>query len=165
MRKFALNGVLLLIASSQLVGFAQDATKSTATKAVEKKVEEKKPEAKKEDVKKDEDKKPTSHKPEEKKPTSEKAVDKKPDEKKTTNRLPSNYGKLGLADAQKTKVYAVQDKYEGEIDVLNEKLKSLKAKRDTEIEAVLTADQKKTLKELTASKEAKNDEKESKDKK
>ena len=88
--------------------------------------------------------------------TTEKAAEKaaeKTEEKKTTNRLPSNYGKLGLTDAQKTKIYGVQDKHEKEIDALTEKLKVAKAKRDTEIEAILTPAQKKTLKEILDAKE------------
>ena len=70
-------------------------------------------------------------------------------EKKTTNRLPANYGKLGLTDAQKDKVYAINDKYETQLDALEEQLKTLKAKRGSETEAVLTAEQKKILKDVT----------------
>lgn len=78
------------------------------------------------------------------------AAEKKSEEtKKPTNRLPSNYGKLGLTDAQKDKVYAVQDKYETQLDALEEQIKSLKAKRSSETEAVLSAEQKKILKDLT----------------
>ena len=69
-------------------------------------------------------------------------------EKKTTNRLPANYGKLGLTDAQKDKVYTINDKYETQLDALEEQLKALKAKRGTEVEAVLTAEQKKILKDV-----------------
>ncbi len=70
-------------------------------------------------------------------------------EKKTTNRLPANYGKLGLTDAQKDKVYAINDKYESQLDALEEQLKALRAKRGSETEAVLTSEQKKILKDLT----------------
>ena len=69
-------------------------------------------------------------------------------EKKTTNRLPANYGKLGLTDAQKDKVYVINDKYDAQLDALEEQLKALKAKRGVEVEAVLTAEQKKILKDV-----------------
>lgn len=73
----------------------------------------------------------------------------KQEDKKPTNRLPANYGKLGLTDAQKDKVYAAQEKYDKQIDDLEAQIKSLKAKRDAEVEAVLSAEQKKILKDLT----------------
>ena len=71
------------------------------------------------------------------------------EDKKPTNRLPSNYGKLGLTDAQKDKVYAIQEKYDAQLDALEEQIKSLKAKRSSETEAVLSPEQKKILKDLT----------------
>ena len=77
------------------------------------------------------------------------AAEKKTDEKKPTNRLPSNYGKLGLTDAQKDKVYAIQEKYDAQLDALEEQIKSLKTKRSSETEAVLSPEQKKILKDLT----------------
>ena len=77
------------------------------------------------------------------------AAEKKSEEKKPTNRLPSNYGKLGLTDAQKDKVYAIQEKYDAQLDALEEQIKSLKAKRGSETEAVLSVEQKKILKDLT----------------
>ena len=136
MKKCVLNAVLFLISSAQLVCLAQDTTKGAGTKPAEK------PAA-------------PAVKPAEK-ATETKATEKgaeKTEEKKTANRLPSNYGKLGLTDAQKTKIYGVQDKHEKEIDGLTEKLKAAKAKRDTEIEAVLTPAQKKSLKEILDAKE------------
>ena len=77
------------------------------------------------------------------------AAEKKAEDKKPTNRLPSNYGKLGLTDAQKDKVYAVQEKYDAQLDALEEQIKLLKAKRSSETEAVLSVEQKKILKDLT----------------
>jgi len=70
-------------------------------------------------------------------------------EKKPVNRLPPNYGKLGLTDAQKDKVYAIQEKYDSQLDALEEQIKSLKAKRRAETEAALSVEQKKILKDLT----------------
>lgn len=143
MKKCVMNAVLLLIASSHLVASAQDATKPGTAKAVEKPAAQAAPKA---------DDKKVETKPEANKADDKKA-DKKADEKKPTNRLPSNYGKLGLTDAQKAKVYGVQDKHEKEIDGLAEKLKAARAKRDAEIEAILTPEQKKMLKEITSAKD------------
>ena len=132
MKKCVLNAVLFLVSSAQLVCLAQDTTKQTGVKPAEK---------------------PTApvSKPADK-PAETKATE-KVEEKKSTNRLPSNYGKLGLTDAQKAKVYGVQDKHEKEIDSLAEKLKAATAKRDAEIEAILTPAQKKQLKEIIEAKE------------
>lgn len=86
-------------------------------------------------------------------------------EKKQTNRLPANYGKLGLTDAQRDKIYAVQEKYDSQLDALEEQIKALRAKRSAESEAVLSPEQKKILKDLneeakeTKSKPKKADEK------
>ena len=101
------------------------------------------------------------------KPTATKAVaakeEAKPDAKDVKKgRLPPQYGKLGLTDAQKTKVYGVQDKFEDQIDALEKQISALKAKRDQEIEAVLTDDQRKILKALVESKDDKKDKPEAK---
>ena len=64
-------------------------------------------------------------------------------------RLPANYGKLGLTDPQKTSIYAVQGKYAHQIDDLQKQLDEVKSKRDSEIAAVLTDDQRKILKTIT----------------
>ena len=100
------------------------------------------------------------------------SAEKKAEDRKPTNRLPSNYGKLGLTDAQKDKVYAVQEKYDTQLDALEEQIKSLKGKRSSETEAVLSAEQKKILKDLTdeakekdAKPKSKKSEADSKDKK
>jgi Spy/CpxP family protein refolding chaperone len=95
----------------------------------------------------------------------EKKAAAKSDDKKPTNRLPANYGKLGLTDAQKDKVYAIQDKYEKQVDELEAQLKAIKAKRESEVEAVLSAEQKKILKDLNEeAKESKSKPKKSDDK-
>lgn len=83
------------------------------------------------------------------KPTTKGAAAEKKEDKKPVNRLPANYGKLGLTDVQKDKVYAVQEKYDAQLDTLEEHLKALRAKRSSETEAVLTVEQKKILKDLT----------------
>jgi len=81
----------------------------------------------------------------------------KPDAKK--GRLPAQYGKLGLTDAQKTKIYGVQGKYEDQLDALEKQISDLKAKRDQEIETVLSDDQRKILKALVESKDDKGKDK------
>ncbi len=71
-------------------------------------------------------------------------------------RLPANYGKLGLTEPQKVKIYGIQGTYDDQLDELQAKIDALKAKRDQEVEAVLTEDQRKILKNLVeANKEAK----------
>lgn len=70
--------------------------------------------------------------------------------KKPAGRLPAQYGKLGLSAEQRTKVYSVQANYKKQIDELQKQIDALKTKEDTEVEAVLTADQKKKLDELLA---------------
>jgi Spy/CpxP family protein refolding chaperone len=99
-----------------------------------------------------------------KKPDAAKAGDKKAEAKKSGNRLPANFGKLDLSDDQKTKIYAVQDTYDTQIDELTAKLKSLKEKQDTEIEAVLKPEQAKQLADLRAAAKKKNEDKKAADK-
>lgn len=70
--------------------------------------------------------------------------------KKPAGRLPAQYGKLGLSDEQRHKIYDVQAIYRKQIDELEKQIDGLKAKQKTEIEAVLTADQKKKLDDLLA---------------
>ena len=71
-------------------------------------------------------------------------------------RLPANYGKLGLTEAQKNSIYEVQKKYKSQLDDLEKQLDALKSKRDGEIEMVLSDAQRKILKDLVdAAKEAK----------
>ncbi len=91
--------------------------------------------------------KPTGTKPTAAKPESATAASV---EAKPSNRLPNNYGKLELSGAQKDSIYQVQDKYGSEIDALIKQVESLRQKRDAEIAAVLTAEQKDKLKALLA---------------
>jgi len=62
-------------------------------------------------------------------------------------RLPRYYGKLGLSEAQREKIYGVQDKHAVEIEKLEKQLADLKEKQDAECRKVLSADQKKQLNE------------------
>ena len=87
------------------------------------------------------------------KPAGTKAAEKSDQEK---GRLPANYGKLGLTEAQKNSIYEVQKKYKSQLDDLEKQLDALKSKRDGEVEAVLSDAQRKILKDLVdAAKEAK----------
>jgi colicin import membrane protein len=78
----------------------------------------------------------------------------KTEAKKVSRRLPNFYGDL-VDGAQKEKIYAVQDKYGPQIDALAEQVKALQAKRDAEIEAVLTPEQKAKLEKARADSKAK----------
>jgi hypothetical protein len=85
------------------------------------------------------------------------AQDKKGDTKGTApaaakgkSRLPSNFGKLNLADDQKTKIYGIQASFDPKIDELEAQLKVLKDKEQAEVEAVLTPEQSKQLATLKA---------------
>jgi flagellar motility protein MotE (MotC chaperone) len=91
---------------------------------------------------------PSSKKDEKKEDKSEP----KKEDVKAKGTLPANWGKLGLTDDQKQKVYRVQNKYNDEIDVLEAKIKELKDKMSKERFDILTAEQKKRLKELSEAK-------------
>lgn len=71
-------------------------------------------------------------------------------------RLPAHYGKVGLTEIQKQKIYGIQGQYDEQLDALEKQMDALKAKRDQEVEAVLTEDQRKIVKSLVdATKDAK----------
>ena len=78
--------------------------------------------------------------------------------KPTAPRLPNNYGKLDLAEDQKERIKFVLGKYNEQIDELEDRIKLLKEKRDKEVQAVLTAEQKSKLAALeTETKKKKSD--------
>jgi hypothetical protein len=74
--------------------------------------------------------------------------DKKDEPVKFKGVLPQNWGKLGLSDEQKQKVYKVQNDYDLKIAALEKQLKDLKAQEKGEMEKVLTDAQKARLKEI-----------------
>jgi len=76
---------------------------------------------------------------------------------KAKGTLPANWGKLGLTEDQKQKVYRVQNKYNDEIDVLELKIKEIKEKLAKERLEILTPEQKKRLRELAESKSGSKD--------
>lgn len=69
-------------------------------------------------------------------------------EAKSDNQLPANYGKIGLTDEQRKKIYAIQDAHEKELKELQKKLADLRAKMQGECEAVLTTKQRELLGEI-----------------
>ena len=76
---------------------------------------------------------------------------------KVKNRLPNNFGKLGLSDEQRDKIYAIQAQRQVEIDKLEKQLEVLRNQEDAEVQAVLTKEQQTKLGELTAAAKAKRD--------
>ena len=80
--------------------------------------------------------------------TNSKSGEKKSGDAKKINRLPSNFGKLGLSDSQRDKIYGIQNSFADQIDSLESQIDAMKQKRDKEIDAVLSADQRKALNDL-----------------
>ena len=70
------------------------------------------------------------------------------DRKAKNKQLPQNWGKLGLSDEQKKKIYALQDEYGPKIADLRKQIEDLTKKEREEMAAVLTAEQKDHLKKL-----------------
>lgn len=65
--------------------------------------------------------------------------------KASGDRLPAYYAKIGLSEAQRKSIYAIQNKFEAQIEELEKKIADLKSQQTAEIEAVLTDEQKKAL--------------------
>jgi hypothetical protein len=64
---------------------------------------------------------------------------------KVKGQLPANWGKLGLSDEQKQKVYKIQADYRKKIDALEAEIEQMKKKQLEEMTGVLSPDQKKKL--------------------
>lgn len=80
------------------------------------------------------------------------AVTKKPVKKAPADYrgpLPFYYGKV-IAPDQKEKIYAIQDKYEAELAPLQKQIKEMMAKRDAEIDAILTPEQREKVATMKA---------------
>jgi hypothetical protein len=92
------------------------------------------------------------NKPKEEPKKQDKAVKEEPPTK-AKGTLPPNWKKVGLTDAQVQDIYKVQNKYDAEIDKLQAKIDELKANRTKDMQAVLTADQKKRLAEIVGGKD------------
>jgi len=83
--------------------------------------------------------------------------DKKDDKKETPfirGVLPPNFGKIGLSEEQKQKIYKIQADAREKIGELEKKIAEMKAKEKQDLLGVLTEEQKKKLKEIL---EAKSD--------
>lgn len=74
--------------------------------------------------------------------------DSKKDATKSKGQLPAQWGKLGLTDEQKQKIYGVQATYRTKIQDLESQIKELRNKEKSEMTAVLTDAQKTKLREL-----------------
>jgi hypothetical protein len=66
---------------------------------------------------------------------------------KPRGRLPAYYGKV-VDGKQREKIYAIQQQYEPKISALKAELQAMQDKADAEIDAVLTAEQRDTIKKL-----------------
>jgi ribosomal protein L15 len=62
--------------------------------------------------------------------------------KKKQIQLPANFGKLGLSDEQKKKIYDVRGSYQGKIDALLEKIETMKKAEFEDCLKLLSDDQR-----------------------
>src|SRR5215203_5747226 len=53
-------------------------------------------------------------------------------------RVPPHFAKLDLSGDQKTRIYTIQEQYDGRIDALLAEIEQIKLQRDSEIESVLS---------------------------
>jgi hypothetical protein len=81
------------------------------------------------------------------KPQDPKTKDVKPD-MRFKGQLPSYWGMIGLTDDQREKVYALQAKYNQDIDKLEKQIKDMKEKMSKERFEVLSAEQKTALEDI-----------------
>jgi hypothetical protein len=77
--------------------------------------------------------------------------DKAPDTR-MRGQLPQNWGKLGLNDEQKQKIYRIQNETRAKVDALEKQIMDLKASEKKELEKVLTTAQKARLREILSGK-------------
>jgi Spy/CpxP family protein refolding chaperone len=71
---------------------------------------------------------------------------------KVKGQLPTYWKMLGLTDEQKQKVYTIDAKYDAEIEKLTAKIAEMKETKKKEQLDVLTAEQKKRLKDIAEKK-------------
>ncbi len=67
---------------------------------------------------------------------------------KVTRRLPNNFGKIGLSEEQKQKIYTIQAEYRLRIEQLLQELEDLRNEEILEIQNTLTQPQKAELQRL-----------------
>ena len=70
------------------------------------------------------------------------------EDEKRRGPLPAYFGKIGVSDEQREKLYDIQDEYEARLEELRQQLKALVRERDAKLESLLTPGQKLRLKEL-----------------
>ena len=71
-------------------------------------------------------------------------------ESRPGRQLPYFFGKLGLNDGQREKIYDIQASYQERLDHLQAEIDQLIRERDKKTEAILTPGQRMRLKELRA---------------
>ena len=74
---------------------------------------------------------------------------KKADKGGAEGRVPAYFAQIGLSKEQRTKVLEVQASYASKIDALRKQIADMETKRDVDVRATLTDDQRKKLDELT----------------
>jgi len=67
---------------------------------------------------------------------------------KVKGQLPQGWGKIGLTDDQKQKIYATRATYKTKIDALKQQVTTLQSKEKAELEKILTEDQKTAIRRL-----------------
>src|SRR4051794_6120051 len=78
----------------------------------------------------------------------EKDKDKDKEPPRLTGRLPLNYSKVGLTDAQKQAIFKIQAKYNAQLEQLKEQIRKLQDERKADLLKVLTPAQQARLKEI-----------------
>ena len=98
--------------------------------------------------------KPGSEQPDSSQPGNQQPGAESDESSRPRGRLPNHFGKLGISDEQRTRIYAIQADYDDRVDALLAQIEELVADRDNDIDAVLTDGQRARLRELRA--EARN---------
>ena len=70
--------------------------------------------------------------------------------KKAKGRLPNYYAQIGISQKQRKTIYDIQSQYRDQIEDLKKQIEDLEAKRNAQVEAVLSPEQKKRLKLVQA---------------
>jgi hypothetical protein len=70
--------------------------------------------------------------------------------KASFRRLPNQYGRLGISDEQREKIYAIQTEFGQQIEALRQQIEDLEKSRDEANRAALTEGQRGRLDELLA---------------
>jgi hypothetical protein len=96
---------------------------------------------------------------------AKKAADDKDPAVKVSRALPQGWKQLGLSDEQKKKIHSIQDEYGPRIAALKKQVEDLQSEERAKMYDLLTAEQKKALKEIREAKDTggkKDDKKEEK---